>query len=1619
MASTHRALVFEAPLIFTWAAILVLAVPAISQCPNGTGPGEFYGAPMAWQRQTYKPCVDVDGLNKFQLLDDDLPCSPQVAGDEPTCVYHNADVGAYWCPLQVPTCEEDQLECTGFLANETGCDVCFHEEDGPMCWQEYGICRCQQCDCGYNRTGSDCNTCRPSGCDEDCLAKQTVAPGMRYFCKAADLSQGDFSDTGWYGILFTNKIGEAFVTVEMDDVLKVTLHTTMCTSQSNVLVEILGSDCAFRDGALCDNVPRPCFVCTSSAYSIPRSSPWYNTFIGWSLVSYSGVLQYGCDGDCRIGLGMTIDSFLPLPLLVCQSGTRCSMNFEDVLAIVANSTNDTLDHDFSGGSEAGEVSIVVDGGLAVYRAASATILGVGVFLLLCFTVWAWRFRWSCKAGASSKALPQGAMLQWKELSYAGRIKALTGQAKPGTLLGIMGPIGCGKTTLLTCITGRVNPDSGTLLADGEIVTSEQLRGLVGYVPQHERLCPSDTVEEALSFAAAMAGGPASANSVFSRALEAPLLQGKEKAKIGTLSGGQRRLTSIYCELARQPLVLVLDEPTSHLDMNTALAVATELKAISRDVAVITTLHQPRPEIVELLTDIMIIGEGEVRCSMRTTKAQASIVSRLEAQFADTLPQDMSAVDHAIDQVSAGIVLEIDNELGTDASPHEGSTTASGPSTEEPAQTSSTRVVDIDWLVNQEVKAMKAAATMEAAPKAQEAAPAAAEAADTTVAPEVKTAPLSALKAHIGRGRRVSFVYSILSLAIRAVKRQLRGRGYVKVLMTAIMSTALGILFLNMDTNLAGVRNRLGSMSIIHCYIAFQSIGAAERPTSEVLQVEHEVLSKVYLRPAYAFYRVVSLLISQLPHGLLFIIFYLLSGMRTTEDRPVVFLLCLSAVCVASAAIGATLKDTTRSAALVSVMLLFAGFLISNNMIWGDWLLEAIQAISPFRYSYEVLMINEFVGLGTEWNTDAGQGGQELDLYGETWLQNFYLPYKRDDEWSSKGWALGGITLAWLIVAYVSTSLPPECCIENLCLKLWRSVRPGGKDMPASSDGQLMGAAEPSKDQGVVPGGSQPIEPDFPTERLTLNWEISTTDISGVSGQLETGDFHALLGSIGSGKTTLLNALAGRIGGNGVTVLFNGQEVDPYVRRGLVGFVPQSLDNVTPEETPLEAIAFAAAMAGKRAPTPDLLPTKTWMQRIGTMSGGERQLTSIYVELARAPHVLVLDEPTASLDAETALRLAYLLSKVSKSIPVLTTLHQPRPDICALLSHISIMDKGKLVKSNHVDDFATGHGNRVSAAINDILYSGGGPAPQVAQATRMPSVMGEVPRAHRQFGLLRVARREIRRTMSLRSLMLCLLSFIVGLLVGFPYRSMEVTISGVISRIGLFFACNALLGIFAFPRVFDGLRVQGLLTHELQSNISRPWVLCLARLIADLPVRCASAGLFGLAVTMVAPLQSGGDVMGVFVLICILTAIVSSILADACVNLAPVGSANVMFTFLLLILMINGGPFIINFNTFTWALQQSSFFRAAYSRMVCNEFNGQVFKFDPLFEGLSSTEIVAFFGFTDVSGEDWMYYLGIGCDFGLDILALVCWASLFWLLGVIGLVYRTSPRRRAMVVNKID
>ncbi len=182
---------------------------------------------------------------------------------------------------------------------------------------------------------------------------------------------------------------------------------------------------------------------------------------------------------------------------------------------------------------------------------------------------------------------------------------------PGQIYGLLGPNGAGKTTTIRCICTLTRPDSGTIEVFGQ-TEPRAIRNCMGYVAQEVALDKVLTGRELLQLHADLYHLPRPlARDRIAAVLDLLQLADYADKLTGTYSGGLKKRLDLAAGLLHQPKLLVLDEPTVGLDIQTRFAIWEFLRALRAEgITVLLTSHYL--EEVDALSDrVAIIDRGKV------------------------------------------------------------------------------------------------------------------------------------------------------------------------------------------------------------------------------------------------------------------------------------------------------------------------------------------------------------------------------------------------------------------------------------------------------------------------------------------------------------------------------------------------------------------------------------------------------------------------------------------------------------------------------------------------------------------------------------------------------------------------------------------------------------------------------------------------------------------------------------------------------------------------------------------------------------------------------------------------------------------------------------------------
>src|SRR5260370_6794708 len=200
----------------------------------------------------------------------------------------------------------------------------------------------------------------------------------------------------------------------------------------------------------------------------------------------------------------------------------------------------------------------------------------------------------------------------------GTVEVLKGvdlEALSGEFIALVGPSGCGRSTLLAMIAGLESVSSGEIRMDGRLVNSVAPKDRdIAMVFQSYALYPTMTVRQNITFGMESRGVPRNLQDEAVKRVSAllqiePLLQRKP----GQLSGGQRQRVAMGRALVRDPKLFLFDEPLSNLDAKLRVEMRTEIKRLHQRVGK-TTIYvtHDQVEAMTLASRIAVMHKGELQ-----------------------------------------------------------------------------------------------------------------------------------------------------------------------------------------------------------------------------------------------------------------------------------------------------------------------------------------------------------------------------------------------------------------------------------------------------------------------------------------------------------------------------------------------------------------------------------------------------------------------------------------------------------------------------------------------------------------------------------------------------------------------------------------------------------------------------------------------------------------------------------------------------------------------------------------------------------------------------------------------------------------------------------------------
>ncbi|CAL1371077.1 unnamed protein product [Linum trigynum] len=415
--------------------------------------------------------------------------------------------------------------------------------------------------------------------------------------------------------------------------------------------------------------------------------------------------------------------------------------------------------------------------------------------------------------------------------------------------------------------------------------------------------------------------------------------------------------------------------------------------------------------------------------------------------------------------------------------------------------------------------------------------------------------------------------------------------------------------------------------------------------------------------------------------------------------------------------------------------------------------------------------------------------------------------------------------------------------------------------------------------------------------------ITTTILNQVTFTANPAEILAVVGPSGAGKSTLLDILAARTSPTAGSLLLNSTPItNSSTFRKLSAYLPQH-DAFLPLLTVAETFAFSARLLSSTTSPSSIAGTVSSLLEelslthvAGTrlaargLSGGERRRVSIGLALLHDPGVLILDEPTSSLDSRSALSVVQTLRGIASSRlrTVILSIHQPGFKILSMIDRVVLLNKGRVVHCGTVpslEGYLVSSGFPVPEQLNPLEYAMeiihhlvSDPTKTTTTATEMvlpspdhtpPSdhknVVKRCSRAHEIAVLHSRLWKVILRTKQLL-LTNAIQAVVVGLVLGTIYVDVGLNKQGIEKRFGLFAFTLTFLLSATTETLPIFINERPIILREASGGAYRISSYLLANTLVFLPYTLAVAALYSASLYFLVGLCATWRAFGYFALV---------------------------------------------------------------------------------------------------------------------------------------------------------
>ncbi|GAB3428748.1 ABC transporter ATP-binding protein [Niabella aquatica] len=205
------------------------------------------------------------------------------------------------------------------------------------------------------------------------------------------------------------------------------------------------------------------------------------------------------------------------------------------------------------------------------------------------------------------------MIEVKNISKRfGKLKVLDHldlHLQKGECIALIGPNGCGKTTLIKCILGMVLPDEGEIIFDGkQVMNDDAYRRHIGYMPQIGRYPENMTIGHVLDMIKGIRNDGSALDEDLYHQFE---IAGMLDKRMRTLSGGTTQKISATLAFLFNPWVLILDEPTAGLDPVASEILKEKIISAKRKGCLVLITSHLLSELEDIVSQVIFMQEGKL------------------------------------------------------------------------------------------------------------------------------------------------------------------------------------------------------------------------------------------------------------------------------------------------------------------------------------------------------------------------------------------------------------------------------------------------------------------------------------------------------------------------------------------------------------------------------------------------------------------------------------------------------------------------------------------------------------------------------------------------------------------------------------------------------------------------------------------------------------------------------------------------------------------------------------------------------------------------------------------------------------------------------------------------